>query len=108
MTKLLSYLSAASFFAPQILVAVLLLPLGLTRRLLRSAKKSGSWTRTMLFLAIAVIGTSSLLGLSGCGGASKPPATSTPNATPAGNYTVPVTATSSGTAMSLNLQVTVQ
>jgi hypothetical protein len=59
-------------------------------------------------IAIAVIGASSLLGLSECGGASNPPATSTPNTTPAGNYTVPVTATSSGAAMSLNLQVTVQ
>jgi hypothetical protein len=78
MTKLLSYLSPALFFVPQIIVAVLLLPLGLTRRLLRSAKKGSSWTRTMLFLAIAVIGASSLPGLSGCGGASNRSATCNP------------------------------
>jgi hypothetical protein len=96
-------------FAPQILAALLLLPLGLTRRLLRSAKKGGSWPRSMLFLAIAVIGTSALFGLSGCGGGSKTPtSTSGANTTPAGTYIVPVIASNASTSMTINLQFTVQ
>jgi hypothetical protein len=94
-------------FAPQIVAAILLLPLGLTRRLLRAAGKGSSWTRSMLLLAIAVVGTAALLGLSGCVGSGNS-ATGSTGTTPVGTYTVPLTATSGSTTVPLSLQLTVQ
>jgi hypothetical protein len=91
-------------FAPQIVAAILLLPLGLTRRLLRAAHKGNSWTRSILLLTIVFLSAVGLVGMVGCSSGT----TTNAATTPAGTYTVPVNVTSGATTMTLNLQLTVQ
>jgi hypothetical protein len=94
-------------FASQIFAAMLLLPLGLSRRLLRAGKQN-SWTRPMLLLAIVVIGAAGFAGMTGCSSGTTGSKSSTPATTPAGTYIVPVNVTSGATTQTLNLQLTVQ
>ena len=77
-------------------VALLLLPLGLRRRL-----KLGRSLLTLTFLALEA---SSVADLSGCNGSNNFPGTTTP----AGTYTLPVNNTVGGAPSTLNLTVIVQ
>ena len=96
-------------FAPEIIAAILLLPLGFTRRLKFASGKAGVWRKLPMLLLFAAVGALAL-GISGCGGSKTPtPAPpSTAATTPAGTYTVPVLVTSGGASMTVNLQLTVQ
>jgi hypothetical protein len=87
-------------FLPEIFVAMILLPLGFTRRILRARKAGGPWLMGLLLVVTASLAMAGMVGLAGCGGKAK-------KGTPAGNYTVPVEVTSGGTTVPLNLSITV-
>jgi hypothetical protein len=86
---------------PEILVAMILLPLGFTRRILRARKAGSPWLLGLLLLTTASLAAAGMLGLAGCGGSSK-------SSTPAGVYSIPINVTSGGTTVPLNLSITVQ
>jgi hypothetical protein len=85
---------------PEVFVAMILLPLGFTRRILRARKAGGPWLMGLLLVVTASLAMAGMVGLAGCGGKAK-------KGTPAGNYTVPVEVTSGGTTVPLNLSITV-
>jgi N-acetylneuraminic acid mutarotase len=85
---------------PEIFVAIILLPLGLTRRIVRMKKAGGPWLMGLLLVATASLAAAGMIGLSGCGGSSK-------KTTPAGTYSVPIDVTSGGTTVPLDLSITV-
>jgi hypothetical protein len=85
---------------PEVFVAMILLPMGLTRRILRMRKAGGSWLLSLLLVATASLATAGVIGLAGCGGSGS-------KGTPPGNYSVPVEVTSGGTTVPLNLSITV-
>jgi uncharacterized repeat protein (TIGR03803 family) len=87
-------------FLPEVFVAMILLPLGFTRRMLRARKGGSPWLMGLLLLATASLAAAGMAGISGCGGGRK--------TTPAGNYTVPIEVTSGGTTVPLSLSITVQ
>jgi hypothetical protein len=88
---------------PEIFVAMILLPLGFTRRILRVRKAGGQagsrWLMSLLLLATASLAAAGLVGLAGCAKGKK--------ATPAGTYSIPIDVTSGGTTVPLNLSITV-
>jgi ribosome-binding factor A len=90
-------------FLPEIFVAMILLPLGFTRRVLRTRKAGSRWLMGLLLLATASLAAAGMAGITGCGGKS-----STSNSTPPGSYTIVIDATSGGTTIPLNLPITVQ
>jgi beta-lactam-binding protein with PASTA domain len=96
--------SPAGGALPGILAALILLPLGLTRRILRTRKAGGPWLACLLLLAGATLASAGLLGTTGCGGGFM----SSTSSTPAGTYTIPITVTSGGTTVPLNLSITIQ
>jgi uncharacterized repeat protein (TIGR03803 family) len=88
-------------YTPEIFVAMILLPLGLTRRMLRARKAGSPWLICLLLLATTSLG---MVGMAGCGGKSS----SSSNSTPPGTYSIPINVTSGGTSVPLNLSITVQ
>jgi hypothetical protein len=86
---------------PEIFAALILLPLGFMRRMLRAKMTGSPWLACLLLLAGATLAAASLLGMAGCGGSGK-------SSTPAGTYSIPITVTSGGTTVPLNLSITVQ
>jgi uncharacterized repeat protein (TIGR03803 family) len=86
---------------PEIFVAMILLPLGFTRRMLRARKAGSTWLMSLLLLATASLAAAGMFGLAGCGG-------KTSQSTPTGAYTIPISATSGGATVPLNLSVTVE
>jgi uncharacterized repeat protein (TIGR03803 family) len=88
-------------FLPEVFVAMILLPLGFTRRMLRARKAGNPWLMGLLLLATTSVAAAGMAGLTGCGGPSK-------KSTPAGTYSIPIEVTSGGTAVPLNLSITVQ
>jgi hypothetical protein len=86
---------------PEIFVAMILLPLGFTRRMLRARKGGNPWLMGLLLLATTGLAAAGVAAISGCGGSSK-------KTTAAGTYTVPVEVTSGGTTVPLSLSITVQ
>jgi N-acetylneuraminic acid mutarotase len=91
---------SAGTFLPEVFVAMILLPLGFTRRILRVRKSGGPWLMGLLLVATASLAAAGIIGLAGCGGSGS-------KGTPAGNYSVPVEVTSGGTTIPLNLSITV-
>jgi hypothetical protein len=85
---------------PGVFVAIILLPLGLTRRILRTRKQGSPWLIGLLLVATASLAAAGIIGLSGCGGSSK-------ESTAPGTYTVLVNVTSGGTTVPLDLTVIV-
>ena len=85
---------------PGIFAALILLPLGFMRRILRTRKAGSPWLGCLL-LAGTCLAAAGLLGMAGCGGSSK-------SSTPPGTYSIPITVTSGGTTVPLNLSVTIQ
>jgi hypothetical protein len=83
-----------------LLAALLLLPLGFMRRVLRARKAGGQWLG-LLLLTGTFLAAAGLLGMAGCGGSSSPSAA-------AGTYSVPITVTSGSTTVPLNLSITIQ
>jgi hypothetical protein len=77
---------------------VILLPLGLARRILRTRKAGSQWLG-LLLLAGTCLAAAGLLGTAGCGGSS--------SSTRAGTYSVPITVTSGSTTVPLNLSITI-
>jgi hypothetical protein len=55
----------------------------------------------LLLLATTSLAAAGMAGLVGCGGSGK-------KSTPAGTYSIPIEVTSGGTAVPLNLSITVQ
>jgi N-acetylneuraminic acid mutarotase len=92
--------SPSGTMLPEVFVAMILLPMGLTRRILRMRKAGGSWLLSLLLVATASLATAGVIGLAGCGGSGS-------KGTPPGNYSVPVEVTSGGTTVPLNLSITV-
>ena len=86
---------------PGIFAALILLPLGFMRRILRTRTTGSPWLACLLLLAGATLAAAGMLGMAGCGGSSK-------SSTPAGTYSIPITVTSGGTTVPLNLSITVQ
>ena len=86
---------------PEIFVAMILLPLGFTRRILRRRKNGSPWLMGLLLLATASLAAAGMAGLSGCGGSGK-------KSTPAGTYSIPIDVTSGGTSVPLNIAISVQ
>jgi hypothetical protein len=84
---------------PTLLAALILLPLGFTRRILRTRKTGSQWFG-LLLLTGACFAAAGLLGTAGCGGSS--------SSTPAGTYSIPITVTSGSTTVPLNLSITIQ
>jgi beta-lactam-binding protein with PASTA domain len=84
---------------PTLLAALILLPLGFTRRILRTRKAGSQWFG-LLLLTGACFAAAGLLGTAGCGGSS--------SSTPAGTYSIPITVTSGSTTVPLNLSITIQ
>ncbi|MGD0480291.1 MAG: PASTA domain-containing protein [Terracidiphilus sp.] len=84
---------------PPLLVALILLPLGFMRRVLRTRKAGSQWLG-LLLLAGTCLAAAGLLGTAGCGGNS--------SSTPAGTYSIPITVTSGSTTVPLNLSITIQ
>jgi beta-lactam-binding protein with PASTA domain/N-acetylneuraminic acid mutarotase len=85
---------------PGIFAAIILLPLGFTRRILRTRKKGGPWLMGLLLVATASLAAAGMIGLSGCGGSSE-------KSTPAGTYSILVNVTSGGTTVPLDLTILV-
>ena len=79
---------------PEVVAALLLLPLGFIRRIRRI--KSSAWLGCLLLAGVCLAA-----GISGCGGSANP-------TTPVGSYTVPVTVTSGTTTATVSLSITVQ
>jgi hypothetical protein len=86
---------------PGIFAALILLPLGFMRRILRARTTGSPWLACLLLLAGATLAAAGMLGMAGCGGSSKP-------STPPGTYSIPITVTSGGTSVALNLSIIVQ
>jgi hypothetical protein len=86
---------------PGIFVAMILLPLGFTRRILRARKAGSPWLMGLLLLATASLAAAGMLGLAGCGGKST-------SSTPPGTYSIPIDVTSGGTTSPLSLSIIVQ
>jgi uncharacterized repeat protein (TIGR03803 family) len=84
---------------PEIFVAMILLPLGFTRRILRVRKAGGPWLMSLLLLATASLAAAGMVGLAGCAKGKK--------STPAGTYSIPIDVTSGGTTVPLDLSITV-
>jgi hypothetical protein len=84
---------------PTLLAALILLPLGFTRRILRTRKAGSPWLG-LLLLAGTCLAAEGLLATAGCGGSS--------SSTPPGTYSVPITVTSGSTTVPLNLSITIQ
>jgi hypothetical protein len=84
---------------PGIFVAMILLPLGFTRRILRARKAGGPWLMGLLLLAITSLAAAGMFGLAGCAKGKK--------STPAGTYSIPIDVTSGGITVPLNLSITV-
>ena len=55
---------------PEICVAMILLPLGFTRRMLRARKGGSQWLMGLLLVATAGVAGAGMVGLAGCGGSS--------------------------------------
>jgi beta-lactam-binding protein with PASTA domain len=83
---------------PTLLAALILLPLGFMRRVLRTRKAGSQWLG-LLLLAGTCLAAAGLLGTAGCGGSS--------SSTRAGTYSVPITVTSGSTTVPLNLSITI-
>jgi hypothetical protein len=83
---------------PGIFAALILLPLGFMRRILRASKAGSLWLMCLLLATAASVAAAGLLGMAGCGSSSTPP----------GTYSIPITVTSGGTTVPLNLSITVQ
>jgi len=86
---------------PGILAALILLPLSFMRRIHRTRKAGSPWLACLLLLAGTTLAAAGLFGMAGCGGSSK-------KSTPAGTYSIPITVTSGGTTVPLNLSITIQ
>jgi hypothetical protein len=86
---------------PGIFVAMILLPLGFTRRILRARKAGSPWLMGLLLVATASLAAAGMLGLAGCGGKST-------SSTPPGTYSIPIDVTSGGTTSPLSLSIIVQ
>jgi hypothetical protein len=86
---------------PGIFAALILLPLGFMRRILRTRKAGSPWLVCLLLATAASVAAASLLGMAGCGGSGN-------SSTPPGTYSIPITVTSGGTTVPLNLSITVQ
>ena len=86
---------------PEIFATLILLPLGFTRRILRTRKTGSPWLACLLLFAGATVAAAGMLGIAGCGGSSK-------QSTPAGTYSIPINVTSGGTTVPLNLSITIQ
>jgi hypothetical protein len=86
-------------FLPEIFVAMILLPLGFTRRILRVRKGGSRWLMGLLLLATASLAAAGMFGLAGCAKGKK--------TTPAGTYSIPINVTSGGTTVPLSLSITV-
>ena len=86
---------------PELFAVLILLPLGFTRRILRTKKAGSPWLACLLLLAGATLAAAGMLGMAGCGGSSK-------SSTPAGTYSIPINVTSGGTTVPLNLSITIQ
>jgi beta-lactam-binding protein with PASTA domain len=86
---------------PGILAALILLPLSFMRRILRTKRAGSPWLACLLLLAGTTLAAAGLFGMAGCGGSSK-------KSTPAGTYSIPITVTSGGTTVPLNLSITIQ
>jgi len=84
---------------PTLLAALILLPLGFMRRVLRTRKAGSQWLG-LLLLAGTCLAAAGLLGTAGCGGNS--------SSTPVGAYSIPITVTSGATTVPLNLSITIQ
>ena len=84
---------------PTLLAAMILLPLGFMRRVLRTRKAGTQWFG-LLLLAGTCLAAAGLLGTDGCGGSS--------SSTPSGIYSIPITVTSGSTSVPLNLSITIQ
>jgi len=84
-----------------VFVALLLLPLGFSRRLRRIYRTRGTLFSSTLLLA-ALLGSATLLGLSGCGHSA------TQTTVAPGTYTIPVVVTTNGTTTTVNIALTVQ
>jgi len=85
---------------PGIFAALILLPLGFRRRILRARKAGSPWLVCLLLLA-ASFAVAGMIGIAGCGGSGN-------SSTPPGTYSIPITVTSGGTTVPLNLSITVQ
>jgi hypothetical protein len=85
---------------PALLAAVILLPLGLARRILRTRKAGSQWLGLLLLAGTCLAGAC-VLGTAGCGGSGK-------KSTSAGSYSIPISVTGNGVTNSLNLSITVQ
>jgi beta-lactam-binding protein with PASTA domain len=83
---------------PTLFAALILLPLGFMRRVLRTRKAGSQWLG-LLLLAGTCLAAAGLLGTAGCGGSS--------SSTRAGTYSVPITVTSGSTTVPLNLSITI-
>jgi hypothetical protein len=92
---------------PAILAALILLPLGLMRRILRAGSPR---LACLLLLAAAAAAAAGMIGMALCGGgyASSTSSTSSAQSTPAGTYSIPITVTSGGTTVPLNPSITIQ
>jgi hypothetical protein len=86
---------------PGIFAALILLPLGFLRRVLRTRKAGSPWLACLLLATAASVAAAGLLGMAGCGGSGS-------SSTPPGTYSIPITVTSGGTTVPLNLSITVQ
>jgi hypothetical protein len=91
----------AGTLLPGIFVAMILLPLGFTRRILRIRKTGSPWLIGLLLLATTSLAAAGMFGLAGCGGKSKKSA-------PAGTYSIPIEVTSGGTTVPLSLSIIIQ
>ena len=89
-------------YLPEIFVAMILLPLGFTRRVLQARKSGSAWLMGLLLLAVTGLAGAGLLGMTGCGGKSSS------KSTPPGTYSIAINVTSGGTSVPLNLSITVQ
>ena len=85
---------------PGIFAALILLPLGFLRRVLRSRKAGSPWLACLLLVAAASVAAAGLLGMAGCGGSGS-------SSTPPGTYTIPINVTSGGTSVPLSLSITI-
>ncbi len=93
---------------PALLAALILLPLGFARRILRTRNSGSPWLGCLMLIAAICIAGAGLLATAGCGAGSNSAIQSSGKSTPAGSYTVPISVTGNGTATALNLSITIQ
>ena len=84
---------------PALFAALILLPLGFMRRIVRSRKTGSPWLGLLLLAGMCLAGAG-LLATAGCGGKSN-------SSTPPGVYSVPINVTSGGTSVPLDLSITI-